>query len=133
MQRNFATLVVAEQLDGHLNSNLGSMLKAASELNDQHVDVFVHGDSASCDSQVAEVQKYPGIKSIMVSKHDDLSKPYGDALSHTLKALVQSKSYDKVIGPASAFGKDVVPRLGGLLDVQPITDVIQVLEGGAKF
>jgi electron transfer flavoprotein alpha subunit len=32
-----------------------------------------------------------------------------------------------VIAATSAFGKDVIPRLGGLLDVQPITDVIQII------
>jgi electron transfer flavoprotein alpha subunit len=38
-----------------------------------------------------------------------------------------------VIAATSAFGKDVIPRIGGLLDVQPITDVIQIIDGGAKF
>jgi len=41
-----------------------------------------------------------------------------------LKKVVESKGYDKVIASTSAFGKDVTPRLGGLLDVQPITDVV---------
>ena len=31
---------------------------------------------------------------------------------------------------ASSFGKDVAPRLGGLLDVQAITDVIEVTDEG---
>jgi electron transfer flavoprotein alpha subunit len=44
-----------------------------------------------------------------------------------LKDLVQTKGYDKIIGAATAFGKDVIPRLGGLLDVQPISDVILIL------
>ena len=59
--------------------------------------------------------------------------PYGDQISHTLKEVVQKGGYDKIIGSTSAFGKDVIPRLGGLLDSQPITDVIQVLENGKKF
>ena len=41
--------------------------------------------------------------------------------------MVKNGGYDKVIASTSAFGKDVVPRLGGLLDSQPITDVIQIL------
>jgi electron transfer flavoprotein alpha subunit len=41
--------------------------------------------------------------------------------------VVKNGGYDKVIASTSAFGKDVVPRLGGLLDSQPITDVIQIL------
>ena len=47
--------------------------------------------------------------------------------------MVQKGGYDKVIAATSAFGKDVIPRLGGLLDSQPITDVIQVIDGGKKF
>jgi electron transfer flavoprotein alpha subunit len=35
-----------------------------------------------------------------------------------------------VIAATSSFGKDVVPRMSGLLDVQAITDVIEILEGG---
>ncbi len=44
-----------------------------------------------------------------------------------MKELVLKGGYDKVISSSSAFGKDLVPRIGGLLDVQPITDVTQIL------
>ena len=36
-QTNFSTLVLAEHFQGALNANLGSCLKAASELNDPTV------------------------------------------------------------------------------------------------
>jgi electron transfer flavoprotein alpha subunit len=68
-----------------------------------------------------------------VAKSADLLNPYGDQISHTVKEVVLKGGYDKVISSTSAFGKDVIPRLGGLLDSQPITDVIQVLENGTKF
>jgi electron transfer flavoprotein alpha subunit len=50
-----------------------------------------------------------------------------------VKSLVQQKGYDKIVAAASGFGKDVVPRVGGLLDLQAITDVIEIVENGAKF
>jgi electron transfer flavoprotein alpha subunit len=58
---------------------------------------------------------------------------YGDAVSQVVKTAIQTGGYDKVVAATSAFGKDVIPRVGGLIDSQPITDVIQVLDNGAKF
>lgn len=34
-----------------------------------------------------------------------------------------------MVGPSTAFGKDMLPRLGGLLDSQPISDVIDIQDG----
>ena len=49
-------------------------------------------------------------------------------VSHLVKqVLLKDKDYDKVLAATTAFGKDVIPRLGGLLDLQPITDVVQIL------
>ena len=47
--------------------------------------------------------------------------------------MVTTHKYDKVVAASTGFGKDFIPRLGGLLDVQPITDVIEIVDGGAKF
>jgi electron transfer flavoprotein alpha subunit len=93
----------------------------------------VHGDDAAVQKQVEEVKKYPGISKIIVAKSSDLLNPYGDKVSQTVKDVIQKGGYDKIVASTSAFGKDVIPRLGGLLDSQPITDVIQVIDGGKKF
>jgi electron transfer flavoprotein alpha subunit len=59
-----------------------------------------------------------------VAKSPELLNPYGDKISQTVKDVIQKGGYDKIVASTSAFGKDVIPRLGGLLDSQPITDVI---------
>lgn len=69
----------------------------------------------------------------MVAKHSDLQNAYGDSVARVARSIVTSGGYDKVISAASGFGKDVMPRLGGLLDVQAITDVIEIDESGEKF
>lgn len=51
-------------------------------------------------------------------------------MSKLTNQLVQSGGYDKVIAASSGFGKDVMPRLGGLLDTQAITDIIEIADGG---
>ena len=49
------------------------------------------------------------------------------------QGVIESGSYDKVIAASSSFGKDVVPRIGGLMDLQAITDIVEIKDGGAKF
>ena len=54
-------------------------------------------------------------------------------MSTLTKSLVEKNGYDKVVSAASGFGKDVMPRVGGLMDLQPITDVIEIVDNGEKF
>jgi electron transfer flavoprotein alpha subunit len=82
---------------------------------------------------VAELQTYPGLNKIFVAKHDALHNPYSKGIALISKSLIKAKGHDKVLAASNGFGKDLVPRIGGLLDVQAITDVCRIIEGGAKF
>ena len=46
--------------------------------------------------------------------------------------MIEANGYTNVISASSSFGKDVMPRIGGLMDLQAITDVIGI-EDGPKF
>lgn len=69
----------------------------------------------------------------MVASDAKLQNAYGDSVAQIAANLVKKNNYDKVIAASSSFGKDVIPRIGGILDVQAITDVVEVVDGGAKF
>lgn len=47
--------------------------------------------------------------------------------------LHKSNGYSSILAASTGFGKDVIPRVGGRLDVQAITDVIEITDGGNKF
>lgn len=78
------------------------------------------------------LQKYPGIRKILTATHDDLENPYGQSVAQITKGLIEKEGYTQVVASSTGFGKDVMPRIGGLIDVQAITDVVKILDGG-KF
>jgi len=82
---------------------------------------------------VAELKKYPGLTKVYTATHDALEDPYGSSVAQIARGLVEKNGYVNIISASSGFGKDVVPRLGGLLDLQAITDVVEIKDGGAKF
>jgi len=127
---NFSTLVLAESFEGKISPSLGSVLTAAKQLDDS-IDVLVHG--SDCASQFEQVQQYPGINKVIVANNPALENAYGDSVARIAQSLVGAHGYTNVVAATTGFGKDVIPRLGGLLDVQPITDVIEVIDGGNKF
>ena len=96
------------------------------------VDVLVHGSAASVDKQIGSLQKYPGIRKILTASNDGLENAYGQSVAHITKGLVEKGGYTQVVASSTGFGKDVIPRLGGLMDLQAITDVVKILDGG-KF
>ncbi|WP_367160821.1 FAD-binding protein [Kozakia baliensis] len=51
-------------------------------------------------------------------------------LAETIAALIADRAgdYDHIVSAATAYGKNVLPRLAGLLDVQPITEVVEIMD-----
>ena len=47
-------------------------------------------------------------------------------MAHVAKKAIEQGGYTQVVAASSSFGKDVVPRLGGLMDLQAITDVVDI-------
>ena len=82
---------------------------------------------------MAEINKYSGIRKIYKAEHGDLENAYGQSIAQIASNLVSQNGYEQVIASTSGFGKDVIPRMGGLLDLQAITDVVEVHDSGSKF
>ena len=93
----------------------------------------MHGSDESVTSQMAEINKYPGINKVYIAKHDGLHNPYSKTLAIISRNLIQDQGHDKILAASNGFGKDLVPRIGGLIDVQAITDVMQIKDKGEKF
>ncbi|MBV9736373.1 MAG: FAD-binding protein [Acidisphaera sp.] len=117
-----AALVFLETDAGSVKQPSRSAVAAAQGLGD--VDVVVVGSGMDAAAQAAA--KLAGVRKVLVA--DDAT--YDHALAEPVAALLVALApeYTHLLAAASAIGKNVMPRVGALLDVQPISDIAAVVD-----
>lgn len=99
-----------------------SAIAAAVKLGEVHVLVAGQGIGAVA----GEAAKISGVAKVLVA--DDAA--YAHHLAEPMAALVISLAgqYSHILQAATAAGKNVLPRVAALLDVQPISDISDVMD-----
>jgi electron transfer flavoprotein alpha subunit len=99
-----------------------SAIAAAAKLGEVHA--LVAGENISGAAEAAA--KIPGLGKVLMA--DDPA--YAHALAEPLAALLVSLAgnYTHLLAAASAVGKNVMPRVAALLDVQVISDISEVID-----
>ena len=116
-----SVLVIAEHDNSDLKSATLNAITAAKELGDVTVLVAGSGSQSVADA-VAQ------IASVSAVLHSDAAQ-YENGIAEELTPLVVSTaaSFDYVIVAATTFGKNLLPRVSALLDVEQISDVTAVV------
>ena len=116
------TLLVAEQGNGTLDPQSAQALTAALALGGE-VDVLIAGAGVSV--LAAAAARLAGVAQVVVA--DDPALAHQSAVP--LAALIVSLAghYDAIVAPATAVGKDVLPRVAALLDVMQISEVVEIV------
>jgi len=117
-----AALVIAEHDNQSLKAATLNAVAAALQCSPE-VDVLVAGSSAdaaaSAAAQIAGVRKV--IQVDAVSLADQLAEPLAAQI------LAIANGYGHILAPATANGKNVLPRVAAKLDVAQLSDVIKVV------
>ncbi len=99
-----------------------SAIAAAAKLGEVHVLAAGSGVAATA----AEAAKIANVAKVLVA--DDAA--YTHALAEPFAALIVSLAggYSHIFQAATAAGKNVLPRVAALLDVQPLSDISGVVD-----
>jgi electron transfer flavoprotein alpha subunit len=97
-------------------------LAAAAKLGDIHA--LIAGLNVGAVAEAAA--KLPGVAKMLVA--DDAA--YEHALAEPLAALIVGLAggYSHILAAATAVGKNVLPRVAALLDIQPLSDISGVVD-----
>jgi len=116
-----SVLVIAE----HDNSSLkGATLNAVTAAGKLASDVVLLIAGSGCAAVANAAARVAGVSKVFVADND----AYGHALAENVAALVAElgAGYTHIIAPATTTGKNIIPRIGALLDVQPLSDIIAI-------
>src|SRR5258708_16281560 len=115
-------LVLAETDGSHvLPSTLAAVTFAQqwSAATGGDFDLLIVGDAAA-----AEGWADLGAGVIFVAEAADLVHPTADRVAAICVDATRVSGAESLAGPASSFGRDVLPRAAGLLDLPMISDVM---------
>ena len=116
-----AILLIAEHDNAHLKPATLNAFTAAQKLGE--VDILVAGQG--CAGVGVEASKIAGAHKVLVA--DDAA--YKNFLAENLAALVVKVggNYTHILAPSTTTGKNMLPRVAALLDVQMMSDVSGVV------
>jgi len=116
------TLLLAEHNNSALNDATAKAVAAARGLGGP-VHVLVAGSGARAVAEQAA--KLAGVDKVLVADN----AAYANALAEPVAALVVSLAgpYDAIVAPATANGKNILPRVAAQLDVMQISEVTKVV------
>ena len=118
-----AVLLLADVNEGQLAADaVGKTLAAVASLGEVHVLIAGTGG----DAAAAEAAKLAGVSKVLFA--DDHAYCHGMAESTAALVVSLAGSYSHICGAATAFNKNVMPRVAALLDVMVISDATLVVD-----
>ena len=114
-------LVIAEHDNASLKASTLNTITAASQCAaDIHVLIAGH----NCDAAAAAAAQIAGVSKVIVA--DNAAFADGLAENVAAQALSIAKQYTHVLAPATAYGKNILPRVAACLDVGQISEITKV-------
>ncbi|MFN3460219.1 MAG: electron transfer flavoprotein subunit alpha/FixB family protein [Oceanibaculum sp.] len=115
-------LVVAEHDNASLKPATLNTVAAAQQIGGGDIHVLVAG--SGCDAAAQAAAKIAGVARVLVADGAE----FANALAENLAPLVVKLAggYSHVLAPATTSGKNVMPRVAALLDVQQISEIVAV-------
>lgn len=117
-----AALVVAEHDNVALKASTLHTITAAIACGGE-VHVLVAG--YQCDAAAQAAAKAVGVSKVLVAD----AQQFVDGLAENVAAqiLALASGYSHILAPATAFGKNILPRVAAILDVGQISEITKVI------
>ncbi len=121
-------LIIGEHDGGKLNPAIAKCVTCASQIPGHEITIALLGaDTSAAATQAAAIN---GVKHVVRIDRPENAHALAAVFAPQIVAL--AADYTHVFGPSTTFGKDLTPRVAGLLGVAQISDLMAV-ESAHRF
>lgn len=119
-----ALVLIEQDASGFSLINLKVMgaVERLREFVDLEVDLLIVGKN--CAAVAGMAARIPGVRQVLVADGDSGEHQLPETLAPWLARLAGGYIY--FFAGATTFGKNLLPRVAALMDIQPITDVVAI-------
>ena len=115
-------LIIAEHLNGKLNSATARCVTCAVAIHAESIDVLVLSDAPA--AVAAEAAQIAGVSRVLTVTNPANAHALAQVLAPQVAQV--AAAYTHVFGPSTTFGKDLMPCIAALLGVAQVSDVMAV-------
>ncbi|KAJ1492879.1 hypothetical protein T484DRAFT_1770125 [Baffinella frigidus] len=123
-RRMASTLVIADHNNAALFPATLSAVTAAMKLGG---DITVLVGGAACGAVAEAAAKVAGVKVVIKADSECLGKGNAENMESLVLKLQAANKYSHILGAASAVNKAFLPRVAAMLDVEQISEVVEVV------
>jgi electron transfer flavoprotein alpha subunit len=121
-------LIIGEHDGGKLNPAIAKCVTCAGAIPGNEITICLFGaDTSAVAAQAAAIV---GVKHVLRVDRAENANPLSAVFAPQIAAL--AADYSHVFGPSTTFGKDLTPRVAGLLGVAQVSDLMAV-ESAHRF
>ncbi len=114
-------LVIADHDNAELKESTLNAITAATNFNS---DIHVLVAGAGCASVGETACKVAGVTKVLFADSPELEHPLAEVIAPLIVSL--AGSYDQILVAATTTGKNFMPRVAALLDMEQISDIISI-------
>ena len=118
-------LIISEHDNTNLKSSTLSCVTAANKITSE-VEILILGNN--CDSVVKSAEKVSGVKQVNYFSDQLFTHQVAEDLTETVINFTKKYEFTHIMSPSGTFGKNLLPRISALLDVQQISDVTKIID-----
>ena len=115
-------LVYADHDNNDLKGANYNTITAASLLGEVHI--LVAGEN--CRHVAGQAAAVDGVTKVIIADNPQYAHPLAEMLTPLIQSI--SGNYSHILAPSTTVGKNLLPRLAALLDVQQLSDISGIVD-----